>query len=142
MSEIPESILRMFDRRLKGKDREQLFAAVAERIRTGLLTVDESRLVAGWFDRLANGEKPAKVLIGETRGQKRGATNPKFMEGEDVSLPDRVDLCWSLRQWIARTGEPERIFELCAKQFGRTPDYIGRLYKEISPTLADDPELK
>lgn len=142
MSTEPTSMLRRFDRTTKGDQRARLFRAVSERVRTGLLTADESALIAEWFDRLAAGDDPKKVFMGETRGRKRGGTNTKYLKDADVKLPDHVDLCWNLRRWIAQTGDADRIFTLCAQHFGRTPEYIRELYDKHSPTLGSDPDLK
>ncbi|WP_162434810.1 hypothetical protein [Pseudoxanthomonas koreensis] len=138
----PQSLLRRFDETRKGDDRKLLFRAVAERVKTGLLTHDEAELIAGWFERLADGEKPAKVLLGETRGRKAGSNGVKYLKGQDVSLPDHVDLCWSLRQWIDRTGDEDRIFREAAARFGCTKDHIERIYAEHLPTLGPDPSLE
>lgn len=157
MSTDPTSLLRLIDANTKGDERAELFRAVSCRVRTGLLTADESALIAEWFDQIAGvvekpakqGEAPdkklravAKVLLGETRGRPRGGTNAKYLKGADVKLPDHVDLCWNLRRWIAQTGDADRIFKLCAEHFGRTPEYIRELYERIAPTLGSDPNLK
>lgn len=137
----PASLLRLMHDELKRDDRRVLFGAVAERIRTGLLTVDESELIAGWFEQIAEGKKPQDVLFGERRGRRPGANTVTYLKGQDVLLPDHVDLCWSIRRWIARTGNEEKIFEIAAKHYGKTADHIRRLYKEHEPTLAPDPDL-
>lgn len=140
----PPSLLRLLHEELKREDRRQLFAAVAERVRTGLLTDDEAALIAGWFDQFAAGKKPGDVLLGERRGRKRGANTIKtnYLRGYDVSLPDHVDLCWTIRRAIARTGGNEKkVFETVARHFEKTTDYIERLYRRIEPDLAPDPDL-
>ncbi len=137
----PTSLLRLYDMNSRGDDRQQLFRAVSERLRTGLLTEDEADLIAEWFARLGRGEDPQKVLYGETRGRKRGSTGSQYLKGRDVSLPDHIDLCWSIRRAIARTGDPDKVFEVHAKHFGRTADYIKRLYEQYEPVLGKDSEL-
>lgn len=137
----PRSLLRLLHDELKRDDRRQLFGAVAERVRTGLLTNDESELIASWFEQIADGKNPQDVLYGERRGRKPSANTVTYLKGRDVSLPDHVDLCWSIRQWIARTGNEEQIFEIVAKHFGKTTDHIRRLYRRIEPTLGADPSL-
>lgn len=133
------SILRMLDS-LKRDDRRILFRAVAERLRTGLLTEDEAALIAGWFDALADGKNPADVLLGERRGRPSGKNTATYIKGMDVSLPDHVDLCWTMRRAIARTGNEDQVFGVVAEKFGKTVDHIRRLYQEIEPTLANDPD--
>lgn len=137
----PPSLLRLLHENLKRDDRRELYGAVAARVRTGLLTDDESELISSWFEQIAAGKNPQDVLFGERRGRKPGANTVTYLKGHDVSLPDHVDLCWSIRRWIARTGNEEKIFEIAAKNFGKTPDHIRRLYKDIEPTLAPDPDL-
>ena len=137
----PVSLLRLLDSNLKGSERQILFGAVHERIRSQLLTHDEAALIAGWFQRLADGQAPARVFLGETRGRKRGSNTTEFLKGKDVAFPDHADLCWNIRRAIASTGDEDRIFKLFADHYGKTPDYLQRLYKQILPTLAADPEL-
>jgi hypothetical protein len=137
----PKSFIRMLDANLKREERIRLFGAVAERVNTGLLTTDEAALIAGWFTQLAEGADPKKVFFKETRGRPKGANSLHYIKGQDVALPDHVDLVWSLRRWIARNGDPDEIFKLCAKHFQRTEQYIRDLYDEILPTLGADPDL-
>lgn len=138
----PSSFLRTLHENLKRDDRRMLFRAVAERVRTGLLTNDEAAVIAGWFDQLADGKKPEDVLFGERRGRKRNANTATYLKGRDVSLSDHVDLCWTIRRGIAQTGNEERVFETVAKHFGKTTDHIRRLYRRIEPTLSPDPSIK
>ncbi|WP_374474305.1 hypothetical protein [Arenimonas sp.] len=136
-----QSLLRLLDANLRGKERTELFAVVAERVRTQLLTPDEAALISDWFQRMAQGEDPQKVLVGETRGRPRGSNSNGYIKGRDVSLPDHVDLCWMMRRAIAKTGNEDAIFALVARHFDKTPSYLRKLYREILPTLAADPEL-
>ena len=115
---------------------------MAERVRTRYLTEGESQLIAHWFDQLAEGKDPRKVLYGETRGRPRGSTNRKHIAGQDVAMPDPFDLAWSMRRAIARTGDKDRIIRLVAESYDRTADYIRDLYDQTLPKLGDDPDLK
>lgn len=135
------SFLRLLHENLKRDERRQLFRAAAARVRTGLLTEDESELIAQWFEQIAEGRNTDDVLFGERRGRKPNANTVTYLKGRDVSLPDHVDLCWSIRRWIARTGNEDQIFETVAKHFGKTTDHIRRLYKRVEPTLGPDPSL-
>lgn len=137
----PPSLLRLLHESLKRDDRREFFGAVAARVRTGLLTNDESELIARWFEQIADGNNPEDVLFGERRGRKPNANTATYLKGRDVSLPDHVDLCWSIRRWIAQTSNEEQIFKIVAKHFGKTTDHIRRLYRRIEPTLAPDPSL-
>lgn len=138
---FPTSFLRVLDRSLKGGDRAILFSAVVERLQTRLLTQDEANLVSGWFESLASGKDPKKVFMGETRGRPKGSNSNEFLKGQDIALPDHVDLCWTIRSAIAKTGDEDHVFRVVAKHFGKTEDHLRRLYARILPTLADDPEI-
>lgn len=137
----PPSLLRLLHENLRRDDRRKLFAAAAARVRTGLLTPDESELIASWFEQIADGKNPQDVLFGERRGRKRNANTATYLKGREVSLPDHVDLCWTIRRGIAQTGNEEQIFKTVADHFGKTTDHIRRLYRQIEPTLGPDPSL-
>lgn len=137
----PPSLLRLLHESLKRDDRRELFGVAAARVRTGLLTNDEAELIASWFEQIADGKNPQDVLFGERRGRKPGANTVTYLKGQDVSFPDHLDLCWSIRRWIARTGDEEQVFKIAAKHYGKTADYIRRLYKDTEPKLAPDPDL-
>lgn len=137
----PISILRMMDSHVKGQKRATLFRAVAERIRTCMLDPDEAALIAKWFDRLAAGEDSTKILWGETRGRPKRSTGGKFIGGEVVRLPDHVDLCWTIRQAIARGNADDVVFGEVAELYGVTSGHIAKLYARILPTLGIDSSI-
>lgn len=138
----PISLLRMFDARMKGAQRAILFRAVAARVRTGMLDTDEIEIISGWFDRLAAGESPKRVLLGETRGRRKGSTGGKYIKGEVVSLPDPIDTCWRIRRAIANGNSPKEVFAAFAQCYGVTADHISKLYKKHLPTLGADPAIQ
>lgn len=137
----PPSLLRLLHENLRRDDRRELFGVAADRVRTGLLTNDEAELIASWFEQIADGKNPQDVLFGERRGRKPNANTTTYLKGQDVSLPDHVDLCWSIRRWIALTGNEDQIFKTVAEHFGKTTDHIRRLYRRIERTLGPDPSL-
>lgn len=134
----PVSYLRILAESTKGKERQILFGAIAERVRSCMLDPDEADIIAGLFDRLAAGEKPDKVLRGETRGRPKRATGTKTVRGNEVRLPDHADLCWSIRHAHHFGHSLETIFAHVAKLYGVTKDHVADVYAQVLPTLADD----
>lgn len=140
MSRSSQTILEMMHERTKGKERHVLFKAVAERIRTGMLDPAEAALIAGWFEKLANGGDPKRTFYGETRGRHKGSTGEKFVNFDYVRLPDHVDLCWNMRRAMRDHG-PKSVFKKVSRLYGVTPEYVEEIWDEISPSLDDDPDL-
>lgn len=135
----PRSIVRILSER-RG-NRELLFGAVADSIRSCRLDPDEADVIAKWFERMRDGEKPADVLLGERRGRRKGATGGKFIKGETVHLPDHVDLTWRMRQAIAFGHAPEVVFNSIAEMYGVTAAHVAEIYATHVGTLADDPTI-
>lgn len=73
-----------------------LFRVVAERIRSRL-SPDDARIVAVWFERMANGEDPSSVLAPKRAGRPKGSTNKRGLM-PDGSVPDDIDVAWIVRQ--------------------------------------------
>src|SRR5688572_12787684 len=96
----PESLLARLDRRRVLEDRLLIFRMAAERVRSCLLYPDEAAVIARWLDEVGAGVDPKKALFGETRGRKRGANGVKVIRGEEVQIPDHVDLVWAMRAAI------------------------------------------
>lgn len=134
------SALHVLAANLRGADRSILFGAVAERIRSCMLDPAEAAFIASWFERLAAGDDPKKVFLGETRGRKKGSTGAKFVRGTEVRLPDHADLCWSMRRAMAQ-HEPDAVFAAVAKVYSATPEYVRDVWESVAPTLAPDPSL-
>lgn len=137
----PKSALRILDATTKRSDRALLFRAVAERVRSCMLDPDEAAVIATWFDRLAAGDDARKVFFNETRGRPKGATGMKVVRGQEVRLPDHLDLAWSMRRAIAAGHAGDTVFAHVAKLYGVQPDTVRDIYEANVPLLADDPSL-
>ena len=141
MSHMKTSLLRELSEALRNEDRKELFGLVAERVRTCMLDRDEAEVIADWFDRLARGDDPRKVLKGETRGRPKGSTGTKVLRSKEVRFPDHVDLCWRMRRAMAAGHAPEVVFGSFAKVYGVTPRHVREVWESTEPTLGADPEL-
>lgn len=137
--EQSRSLLTQLDRGTKGEERLHLFKLAAERVKTCLLWPDEAELIASWFEAIAKGESPKKVLFGETRGRPKGVTTTKIVKGKEVQLPNHFDLVFMMKQAIADDHSEADVVASFARKFDHEIRYIQGVFDLLKE---DVPEQK
>lgn len=98
-----------------------LFRMVAGRLRTRVLEASEARLVAGWFDRLAAGERPESVFRSKP-GRPRSANH--------------YDVAWIVHLNIEANMDKSDVYRLVGKKFGLKPGTVRNIHSRLKSEIA------
>jgi len=104
----------------KGDDEaaKKLYRMVSERIRARMLPEDAD-VIAGWFDRLAAGESPARVFPAKSAGRPKKAGI------------DDIDIAWIVRQNLQRGLQPGEVYRGVGKAHGLGWRTVANIYSKI-----------
>lgn len=112
---------------------KMLFGMVAESIRSRLDPAD-SKIVAAWFDRLANGEKPAHVFKAKV-GRPRNKHNKRRPMGSG-RIPDDLHVAWLVHQNVIRHCKPSVACRGVAKALGMNDGTVRNIYNKLKNELS------
>jgi hypothetical protein len=108
--------------------RKVLYELVAQRIRSRALDPGEAQVIAAWFDRLARGEKAARVF---PEKKKIGRPSRARKSGHD-----EVDIAFIAKTMIAAGIPPRDVWRALGKAEELKPASVRNIYLKHKKTLA------
>lgn len=118
--------------------RIRLFALLAERVRTRVLSETEAAVLAGWLDQLARGDDPTAVFP-KRGGRPRGRATTRYIKGKEITRPEDFDLAWYLRRQIEIVGDKDRVIKSVAKHYGMSAEALDNLYRRCLRDMPPSP---
>lgn len=136
---LPQDLVEALAEQSDDGARRRLFALLADRVRSRVLTASEAEVLAGWLDQLANGDDPASVFP-RRAGRPPGRAGTRYVKGKEITRPNDYDLAWGIRRLIARGHDKAGVFAEVAARYGMKPGSVANLYRRCLRDMPPDPD--